>query len=183
MILPEAMWDVDESGTPVVTPNVRIAGAKFYEAMTAMMTSHLARAHARGQRFESAEDFLAQAAGQTLNLPTFGEIQWLPDTLREEMLWWHERLTGGHGHIGMELNYLEGGFAELVVSQPVFGLELRGTFAVEAGAVKGVAVEYVSCPSINFIEAEQIVREQQAAQAAAEATAAAEAAELIEVED
>ncbi len=170
MIMPEAMWEVDESGTPVVTPNVRIAGAKFYEAMTAMMTSHLARAHARGQRFDNAEDFLTQAAEQTLDLPTFGEVQWLPDTLREEMLWWHQRLTEGHGPIGMELNYLKGGFAELVVSQPMFGLELRGTFAIEAGAVKYVNVEYVSCPSINFIEAERLVREQAAIEAATQGT-------------
>jgi hypothetical protein len=168
MILPEEMWDLGDDGQPTVTPNVRVTGAKFYETMTAMMTSHLARAHARGQRFESGQDFLDHAAAQTLDLPAFGEAQWLPDTLREEMLWWHERLSEGHGPMGVEINYPNAGFAELIVTQPAFGLELRGTFAVDVGAVRDVEVEYVSCPSINLIEAERIVQEMNAAPGALE---------------
>jgi len=158
MITPEEMWAKDEEGNPQLTPNVRVTGAKFYEAMTAMATSYLARAYGRGQRFESGEDFLAKAAAEELDLPALGEAQWLPDTLRQEMLWWHERLTEGHGAIGLELEYPSEGEPTLTVTQPKFGLELKGTFEMNAtGVIESVDVEYVACPSINFIEAEAIV--------------------------
>ena len=158
MILPEEMWVKDAEGIPQVTPNVRVTGAKFYEAMTAMATSYLARAHARGQRFDSGEDFWAKAAAEQLRLPALGEAQWLPDTLRQEMLWWRQRLEEGHGPIGMELTYPKEGEPTLAVTQPKFGLELKGTFEMnETGVVESVDVEYVTCPSINLIEAEAIV--------------------------
>ena len=159
MILPEARWAKDAEGNPQVTPNVRVTGAKFYEAMAAMATSYLARAHARSQRFDNAEDFWATAAAaEQLHLPALGEAQWLPDTLRQEMLWWRQRLEEGHGPIGMELTYPPEGGPALTVTQPRFGLELTGSFKMSAtGVVESVDVEYVTCPSINLIEAEAIV--------------------------
>jgi hypothetical protein len=158
MILPEAMWAVDEEGNRQLTPNPRVTGAKFYEAMTAMSTSYLARAHARGQRFDSGEDFWAKATAQELRLPALGEPQWLPDSLRQEMLWWRQRFTEGHGPVGVELTYPPEGEPVLTVTQPRFGLELEGTFDVSVtGVVRDVTVEYVTCPSINLIEAEAMV--------------------------
>ena len=158
MIMPEEMWLADAEGNPQVTPNVRVTGAKFYEAMTAMATSYLARAHTRGQRFDSAEDFWATAAAEELALPSFGEAQWLPDTLRQEMLWWRQRLEEGHGPIGMELAYPPEGGPTLTVTQPKFGLEMTGSFEMSAtGVVEAVDVEYVACPSVNLIEAEALV--------------------------
>jgi len=162
MILPEDMWVADAEGNPQPTPNVRVTGAKYYEAMTAMATSYLARAHARGQRFDSAEDFWAKTAAEQLRLPALGEVQWLPDTLRQEMLWWRQRLEEGHGPIGMDLAYRSEGGPTLTVTQPRFGLELKGSFNLGAtGVVEDVDVEYVACPSINFIEAEAIVNNSQ----------------------
>ncbi len=144
---------------PDGTPNVRVTGAKYYEAMTAMATSHLARAHARGQRFESGQDFLAQAAADTLDLAPMGDSQWLPDTLRQEMVWWHSQLTEGHGPIEIVLEQAEtDSLPVLYVSQPKFGLVLKGTFELDDdGNVADVTVEFVACPSVNLIEAEAIL--------------------------
>ena len=136
-----------------------MTGAKYFEAMTAMATSHLARAHARGQRFESGADFLAQAEADTLDLAPMGDSQWLPDTLRQEMVWWRGRLADAHGPIEIVLEQNgPDSLPVLYVSQPKFGLALKGTFELdEDGNVAAVNVEFVACPSVNLIEAEAIV--------------------------
>ncbi len=159
MIYPEEMWDVDAEGNPVRTPNVRVTGAKFYEAMTAMAMSHLARTSARGQTFESGQAFMEAAQNDELDIAELGDDQWLPDTLREEMIWWYDLLGKSHGEIGLELTYSEeDGTPELIVSQPKFGLVLQATCTIgEGGNIEDVDVLYVECPSINFVEAERIV--------------------------
>jgi hypothetical protein len=161
MYYPEELCAVDENGEPVVTPNFRVTGAKFYEAMTAMAMSQLARTHARGQDFETGEAFFASAQADELDVAVIGEEQWLPDSLREEMIWWYDLLGTSHGEIGVELTYSAvDGTPELVVSQPKFGLILKATCTMDAdGNVEDVAVEYVECPSINFVEAERLVNE------------------------
>ncbi len=152
-------WFKANMAMPDGTPNLRVTGAKYYETMAAMATSYFARAYARGQRFQSGADFMAQAAADTLELAPLGDWQWLPDTLRQEMVWWHEILTTNHGPIEIVIEQ-DGTDSPpaLFVSQPKFGLILKGTFELDdEGNVADVNVEFVACPSVNLVEAEAIV--------------------------
>ena len=162
MVLSDDLSDRDANGDVVVTPNVRVTGAKFYEAMTAMAMSHVARTYARGQEFESGQAFFDAAVADELDMAELGDSQWLPDTLRQEMVWWHERLSEGHGPIEIELGKAsDDGLPVMYVTQPRFGLVLKGTFSLdEDGNVADVSVEYIACPSMNLIEAEAIVEAQ-----------------------
>ena len=143
---------------PDGTPNMRVTGATFYEIVTAMMTSHVARAHANGQRFDDAEDFFARATDSTLRIASRGDSQWLPDSLRQEMLWRYAQLVDSHGPMDIEIVYRDSGDLPMIrVSQPRFGLALTGEFSLDAdGNVADVTVEYVTCPSMNLIDAEAI---------------------------
>lgn len=139
--------------------NPHISGAKYYEVFTATATSHLARAHARGQRFTSGEDFLARARADQLDLPPLGDSQWLPDTLRQEITYYYDRLTDWYQPFAFEIEYPRGGGNPVThVRQPRFGLELRGAFELDDdGNVVSVDVEYVKCPSINLVVAKAMV--------------------------
>jgi len=138
--------------------NLHMTGAKYYEIFTAMATSLLARAHAQGQRFSSGDDFLAKAKNLGLRLSYLGD-QWLPDTLRQEMLWYHSFLTQSFKPFKFEIIYpADGGTPTVRASQPRFGLVVEGVFDLDdAGKVVGVDVEYVKCPSINLAKAKKIV--------------------------
>ncbi|HDZ20425.1 hypothetical protein LCGC14_0161860 [marine sediment metagenome] len=139
--------------------HLHMTGAKYFEIFTAMATSHLARAHARGQRFESGEDFLAMAKNRMLNLPPLGDDQWLPDTLRQELLWYHNLLTQSHQPFKFTIEYPSGGGLPVIhVAQPRFGLVMKGTYRLDDdGKVKRVKVDYVRCPSIDLVKAKKAV--------------------------
>ena len=139
--------------------NLHMTGAKYYEILTRMATSLLARAHARGQRFTSGADFLAKANSGQLNLPGPGQDQWLPDTLRQEMLYHHRMLTESNQAFIFEVVYpAGGGLPTIHVDQPRFGLVMEGSFELdEDGKVLSVDCEYVECPSIDLVKAKQIV--------------------------
>jgi len=139
--------------------NTYVTGAKYYEILTAMVTSHLARAHANGQRFESGEDFLTKAQTGQLKLPPLGSQQWLPDSLRKEMLYYHKTLTENNQPFALDIEYPAGGGKPIVrVVQPRFGLVLEGRFNLDAnGKVADVEVKYIKCPSIDLREAKKIV--------------------------
>jgi hypothetical protein len=149
-------WFHENMMLPDGSPNVRITGATFYEIITAMVTSHVARAHSRGQRFTDAEDFFTHAASGTLRIAPLGDSQWLPDSLREEMLWRYAQLVDSHGPVDIEIVYPDSGDLPTIhVSQPRFGLVLTGAFSLDRdGNVTDVAIEYVTCPSTNLIDAE-----------------------------
>ena len=57
-----------------------------WKAVVATLTSFLARAHAQGQTFSTAKDFLAAAGNGDLKLPTTKTRQWLPPTLLHSVL-------------------------------------------------------------------------------------------------
>ena len=57
-----------------------------WKAVVATLTSFLARAHAQGQTFSTADDFLTAARGDDLKLPTTKTTQWLPTTLLQSAL-------------------------------------------------------------------------------------------------
>ena len=139
--------------------HLHMTGAKYYEIFTAMATSHLARAHARGQRFESGDDFLAMANSRMLNLPPLGDDQWLPDTLRQEMLWYHNSLTQSYQPFKFTIEYPSGGGLPVIhVAQPRFGLVMKGTYRLDNdGKVERVKVDYVRCPSIDLVKAKKAV--------------------------
>jgi hypothetical protein len=140
-----------------------MTGAKYYELITAIATSHLARAHARGQRFESGADFLAKAQADQLDLPPRGDAQWLPKTLREEMLFFYNQITQS-GPITFEVEYDRDGQPGLRVHQPRYALELVGRFELDAiGQVTSVDVEYTQCESLDLAEAKRIVAERKKA--------------------
>ena len=134
-------------------------GAKYYEIFTAMATSLLARAHAKGQQFESGEDFLEKARRFQLRLPYAGSDQWLPDSLRQEMLWYHNFLTQSFKPFEFEVVYPAGGGTPTIrVSQPRFGLVMEGSFELDDdGNVVSVDVDYVKCPSIDLARAKKLV--------------------------
>jgi len=148
---------------PDGSPNLRVTGAKYYEAMTAMATSYLARAHARGQRFTDAQDFLNAAADNKLRLAPLGDSQWLPDTLRQEMLWWLDQLAQSHGPIEITLERsAPSDPPAIIVSQPAFGLVLKGSFSLDdQRRVADVNVQFLSCPSVNLTKAEEILSGQE----------------------
>ena len=110
------------------------------EAFVAMATSHLARAHARGQRFADFEEFLEHAEAGTLDIAPRGDSQWLPDSLREEMLWRHEELrAAGEGSATL----MSGGDGRPLISihVPSQDLDYAGDFQLDAeGNVTAVTV-------------------------------------------
>jgi hypothetical protein len=85
-------------------PNLQLSQDKMVEAFVAMATSHLARAHARGQRFDDFDDFMDHARNGTLDIAPLGDSQWLPDTLREEMVWRYEGLVEVDPTLGFVLD-------------------------------------------------------------------------------
>jgi hypothetical protein len=134
-------------------------GAKYYEIFVGLATSHLARAHARGQRFRSGKDFLNKAKARRLRLPAPGEDQWLPDSLRQELLWYHKFLTRSFKPYKLEIVYpKKGGAPKIRASQPRFGLVMEGSFQLDDdGNVTSVDVDYTQCPSIDLARAKKIV--------------------------
>jgi len=85
-------------------PNVELSQDKMVEAFVAMGNSHLARAHARGQQFETFDEFMEHARNGTLDIAPLGDSQWLPDTLREEMVWRYDGLLQTGPEIGFVLS-------------------------------------------------------------------------------
>jgi hypothetical protein len=159
---PEFMeWFNTNMVLPDGTANMSVTGATFYEILTAMMTSHLARAHANGQRFNDANDFLTHATNGTLRIAPIGDEQWLPDSLRQEMIWRYTQLMESHGPMEIEIIYPEcGGPPTIRLSQPRFGLVLTGEFTLDTdGNILDVQVNHVACPSMNLIDAETMAQE------------------------
>jgi hypothetical protein len=125
-------------------PNLDLSYDKMFEAFTAMVTSHLARAHARGQRFERPSDFLRHAEEGTLDIAPRGDSQWLPDTLREEMVWRYAQLVRGHAPLFTEIDYPEDGLPVFYVRRSRVTDYLKGTFVLDVdGTVRDVTVEWV----------------------------------------
>ncbi len=139
--------------------NIHITGAKYYEVLTALATSQLARAHAKGQRFLSGGDFLDKARASQLRMAPVGDDQWLPDSLRQELLYYHNSLTASHQAFKFEITYATMGAKPVLrVSQPRFGLILEGTFELDGdGNVESVDVEYIKCPSLDLAIAKKKV--------------------------
>jgi len=138
--------------------HLHMTGAKYYEIFTAMATSLLARAHARGQHVASAEEFLAKARADELDLPPLGDDQWLPDSIRQEMLWYLDFVTQSYDPCELTIETDPDGTPRLRVRQPRFGLVLNGAFKLDAaGDVVDVDVTYVACPSLDMLEALHIV--------------------------
>jgi hypothetical protein len=134
-------------------------GAKYYEIFVRMATSLLARAHAKGQQFDSGEDFLEKAKGFQLKLPYAGSDQWLPDSLPQEMLWYHNLLTESFKPFKFEIIYPANGSAPFIrASQPRFGLVMEGRFELDDdGKVVSVEADYVKCPSLDLAKAKRLV--------------------------
>ncbi len=135
--------------------HIHMTGAKYFEVFAAMVTSHVARAHARGQRFESGDEFLALAQQDKLNMPPAGSDQWLPDSLRQEMLWYRDLLANSYGEFELSIEYPDGGGAPTVnVNSEWLGLALEGDFELsDDGQVQGVDVIYMKCISLDLAKA------------------------------
>jgi len=136
-----------------------MTAGKYYEILTAMITSHVARAHACGQKFASGKDFMNKARRNRLKMPSHDSPNWLPDTLRQELLFYHSMLRESHNPFDIEITYPEGGGTPMVrVYQPRFALELQGNFELDSdGKVANVAVKYTKCVSLNLAEAKRVL--------------------------
>ncbi|MHC4561887.1 MAG: DUF1570 domain-containing protein [Planctomycetota bacterium] len=114
---------------------------RFYRVMTAMLTSHLARAHAQGQRFTSAERFLSTARRRQLKMPPMDEEQWLPPSLLDELLWYIDQFTGVYGPFEIILEQPEGQLPTVRVRYNLLKIDYRGSFTLDGKKVADVSVE------------------------------------------
>ena len=141
--------------------------ARYYEAMVRMLCSYLGRAHVRGQRFESAEEFLAAAQSGKLDLPPMGDEQWLPPTLMDECLWMLGQLGGGYSGQGAEripmvweLKYVAN-VPRLHLTADYVDIEVIGTPRIRRGKVAGVSFRHLrdEPPSLVHGKMRRIERE------------------------
>ena len=123
-----------------ITPT--LTHEKFYEAVVAILTSHLARAHARGQRFKSAEAFLAAARGRTLDLAPVGDDQWLPPSLMVECFWYIRQIRSSYGDMKLTLTYRDDR-PTLRLKGDYVDLELTGAFRLKDGKVAAINVKHL----------------------------------------
>lgn len=139
--------------------NEHVTAAKYYEIFTAMLTSHVARAHARGQRFSSGDDLLAKAREGQLDMPPVGSDQWLPDGLLHEMMWYYTMLSESYDPFEVDIEYpTEGGTPLIHVRHPRFGLELEGAFKLkDSNKIASVDIVYIACPSLDLLKAMTMV--------------------------
>ncbi len=135
----------------------RITSGKYYEVFAAMAASHLARVHARGQKFPSAESFIATARAGRLDLAAKGDDQWLPDSLRQEMLYYYNLLAADTSDpMAFEIDYSDG-LPVVTISREGVGLELTASFTLDDNnKVESVDVEWIKCLSLDFNEAERL---------------------------
>ncbi|MHC4985084.1 MAG: hypothetical protein ACYTFO_02905 [Planctomycetota bacterium] len=136
--------------------HVRMTGAKYFEIFAAMSTSLITRAHVRGQEFEDADAFIMALRMNSLNMPPREDDQWLPDSLRRELVW---MLDNMFQPFDLSLHYPRGdGPPTVRLAQPKYGLVLEGTAELdEDDKVLSVDVEYVECLSMDLDVAEEMV--------------------------
>ena len=115
---------------------------KVYEAVVAILTSHLARAHARGQRFTSADRFMDLAREGRLNLPPVGEDQWLPPSLMRECFWMVDQMDEAYKGFEVRIVY-QGDQPTLRLTADYVDLDLEGRFSLVNGDVKRVDVRHL----------------------------------------
>ena len=115
---------------------------KFYEAVTAILTSHLARAHARGQRFASASAFMEMARNGRLNLPPAGDDQWLPPSLMSECFWMVDQIHQGYRGFRIKIVYVDDQPIVRLTADYV-DLDLEGRFTLTDGEVTSVDVKHL----------------------------------------
>ena len=115
---------------------------KLYQAMVAILTSHLARAHARGQWFESADQFITMARAGQLRLPPPGDEQWLPRSLMDEAFFLFDQLSGAYNPFELTLD-TSAASPTLHLLDDRQNLKLTGSFELTDGKVTDVTVEYV----------------------------------------
>jgi len=123
----------------------------FYEAAVATLTSHLGRAHARGQRFASAADFLKAARQGKLKLPAAGSDQWLPPSLLKEGLWYLDEMNEAAVRAGPLKLTLDksAGLPRLRLTHPC-EIDLTGRFALKSGKVRHVKVVFHKRPAVDL---------------------------------
>ena len=115
---------------------------KFYEAVTAILTSHLGRAHARGQRFASAKTFMEMARNGRLNMPPVGDDQWLPPSLMSECFWMADQITANVRGFEVEIVYTND-MPTLRLTADYVDLDMEGRFTLADGKVEQVAVRHL----------------------------------------
>ena len=119
---------------------------KFYEALAGILTSHLARAHAEGQRFDDGDDFLQAFREGTLKMPPSGDANWLPPSLRSSGLWYLTQMDAAYGACDVEIGY-RNGRPGLRLTHSSAGIDLRGMFTLESdGEVESVDVTWLRTP-------------------------------------
>ena len=135
----------------------RMTGAKYFEIFAAMSTSLITRAHVRGQEFDDGDAFITALRMNTLNMPPRDDDQWLPDSLRRELIWMLDNMFQPF-EISLHYPRRGDGPPTVRVAQPRYGLVLEGAAELDDdGKVLSVDVDYDECISIDLDEAEQRV--------------------------
>ena len=121
---------------------------KFFEAIAAMLTGHLARAQLNGQTFESIDEFLTAAKAGKLQLGPIGSDTWLPRSIMGECVRYIDMYGKGYADRGdgpfeMVLEYVDGVPAARVKLAKVT-LDIRATATVVDGRVASVKIEHLS---------------------------------------
>jgi hypothetical protein len=115
---------------------------KYYQAITGILTSHLARAHAQGQGFRSGEAFVRAFRQGRLDLPKQGEADWLPPSLRTDGVWYMDQMEGAYGECDIEI-VTTNGKPSIRLRHSRAGIDLQGTFRLEDGEVESVDVKWL----------------------------------------
>ncbi|KKO00669.1 hypothetical protein LCGC14_0124430 [marine sediment metagenome] len=121
---------------------------KFFEAIAATLTGHLARAQINGQTFESIDEFLTAAKAGKLQLGPIGSDTWLPRSIMGECVRYINMFGKGYvargdGPFEMVLEYVDGVPAARVKLGKVT-LDIRATATVIDGRVVSVKIEHLS---------------------------------------
>jgi len=112
---------------------------RFFEAIAAILTGYLARAHLNGQTFESMDAFLAAAESGELELGPIGSDTWLPPSVMDECkrsieFFRHFYAGYGLGTLELELEHTDGLPGARVRIRDC-NIDVRGTAKMAGGRV------------------------------------------------
>ncbi len=126
--------------------------AKYFEAITGILTSYLARAHAQGQRFRDADEFVDAFRRDRLKLPEQGQADWLPPSIRTDGMWYLDQMEAAYGPCEIEI-VNRSGKPSIRLRHDAAGIDLQGSFTLDDDAVESVTVKWLSKEPDNLEDA------------------------------
>jgi len=126
--------------------------AKYFEAITGILTSHLARAHAQGQTFRDGDAFVEAFRRGRLRLPEQGETDWLPESLRTDGVWYLDQMAAAYGPCDIEI-VKRSGKPSIRLRHDTARIDLQGSFRLDDDEVESVTVKWLSKEPDNIEDA------------------------------